>query len=249
MTSSEEPNAPGWVAIVGGGPGDPGLITRRGWQLLTEADVVVSDHLAPLALLDELERTHGRTPRVIDAAKYPGGRSMPQEVINEHLVDAARTGANVVRLKGGDPFVFGRGLEEVWACAAAGLRTEVVPGVTSAISLPALAGVAVTQKDLAQAFTVVSGHVPPGHPDSLVDWGALARSGATLVVLMGVRSMPAIADALLAAGLGEQTPTVTVIDGASPEVEVIRCSLGELGAEASRFRPPGVTVIGAVAGL
>ncbi|SOD74482.1 uroporphyrinogen-III C-methyltransferase [Jatrophihabitans sp. GAS493] len=249
MTSSGEQVAPGWVAIVGGGPGDPGLITRRGWQLLGEADVVVTDHLAPLELLDELELSFGRTPKVVDAAKFPGGRSMPQEVINSHLVDEARAGSNVVRLKGGDPFVFGRGLEEVWACAAAGIRVEVVPGVTSAISLPALAGVSVTHKDVAQAFTVVSGHVPPGHPESRVDWGALARSGATLVVLMGVRSMPAIAAALLAAQLPAETPTVTVIDGASDAVEVIRCRLDELAAEASRFRPPAVTVIGAVAGL
>jgi len=237
--------SPGWVAIVGGGPGDPELITRRGWRLLTEADVVVTDHLAPLPLLDELTRR----PIVIDAAKYPNGKSMPQEQINAYLVEHALAGRNVVRLKGGDPFVFGRGMEEVQACVEAGIAVQVVPGVTSAIAVPALAGVPVTHRGLTQAFTVVSGHVPPGHPDSQVDWSALARSGATLVILMGVRTLPSIVEALLDGGLDPATPAVAMVDGFSPRTTTLRCTVAELPDFSEQITPPAVTVIGAVAGL
>ena len=150
----------GRVVLVGGGPGDPGLLTLRGRAALAEADVVVADRLAPLALLDELPAE----VTVVDAAKVPGGRSMPQEEIDRLLVDHARAGRVVVRLKGGDPFVFGRGMEEVEACVAAGVPVEVVPGVTSAIAVPGAAGIPVTHRGVVQAFTVVSGHLPPGRP-------------------------------------------------------------------------------------
>ena len=148
------------MVLVGGGPGDPGLLTLRGRAALAEADVVVADRLAPLALLDELPAE----VTVVDAAKVPGGRSMPQEEIDRLLVEHARAGRVVVRLKGGDPFVFGRGMEEVEACVAAGVAVEVVPGVTSAIAVPGAAGIPVTHRGVVQAFTVVSGHVAAGRP-------------------------------------------------------------------------------------
>src|SRR3954470_23179350 len=170
------------VALVGGGPGDPDLITVRGRRLLAEADVVVADRLGPRGLLDEL----AADVEIIDASKIPYGRALAQEAINEVLVDRAKAGKFVVRLKGGDPFVFGRGFEEVLACAEAGVPCSVVPGITSAISVPALAGIPVTHRGVAHEFTVVSGHVAPDHPKSLVDWAALGRMTGTLVILMGI---------------------------------------------------------------
>lgn len=240
---AETPAGRAGVTILGGGPGDPGLLTLAGYRALAAADVVVADRLAPLAVLDELPRR----PLVIDAAKVPGGRSMPQEQINALLVEHALAGRAVVRLKGGDPFVFGRGMEEVQACAAAGVAVDVLPGVTSAISVPGLAGVPVTHRGLTQAFTVVSGHVPPGHPDSQVDWAALARSGATLVLLMAVRTLGDIAAALLEAGMAADTPTATMMDGAGPGASTQRSTLGAVAGLA--VRAPAVTVVGAVAGL
>ncbi len=187
---------------MGGGPGDPGLITVTGLRRLREADVVVADRLAPLELLEEVPPG----AHVIDGAKVPGGPAMRQEHINQALVEHARAGRAVVRLKGGDPFVFGRGREEVGACLAAGVPVEIVPGVTSAISVPAAAGVPVTHRGLSQGFCVLAGHVRPGDPRSSVDWAALARSGMTLVLLMAIDHLAAIAEALLAAGLGAETP-------------------------------------------
>jgi uroporphyrin-III C-methyltransferase/precorrin-2 dehydrogenase/sirohydrochlorin ferrochelatase len=241
-----DPALAGSVSIVGGGPGDPGLITVRGAALLAEADVVVADRLGPVSLIETL----APNAQIIDASKVPhGGRSMPQSQINEHLIAQARVGRRVVRLKGGDPFVFGRGMEEIEACLAAGIPVQVVPGVTSAIAVPGLAGVPVTHRGLTQAFTVVSGHVPPGHPDSQVDWAALAASGATLVLLMAVRTLPAIAAALLEAGLAPATATTSIVDGASPQQRIIRSSLADLASIADQLAAPAVTVIGAVAGL
>ncbi len=165
--------AAGRVSIVGGGPGDPGLITVAGLHRLREADVVVTDRLAPLALLEQL----APGVQVVDAAKVPGGPAMRQDHINHALVEHARAGRAVVRLKGGDPFVFGRGREEVEACLTAGVPVEVVPGVTSAISVPAAAGIPVTHRGVSQGFCVLAGHVRPGDSRSSVDWAALARSG------------------------------------------------------------------------
>ena len=237
----------GRVVLVGGGPGDPGLITVRGRAALAEADVVVADRLAPLALLDQL----AAEVEIVDAAKVPGGPSMPQEEINRLLVHHASLGRVVVRLKGGAPFVFGRGGEEVEACLAAGLAVEVVPGVTSAIAVPALAGVPVTHRGLVQGFCVVSGHLPPGHPDSTVDWAALARLGGTLVVLMGLRSMPSISAALVAAGLAADTPVAAMQDGATSTSRTIRTTLGSVADDlkVAGLRTPTVFVIGAVAAL
>lgn len=241
------PEARGRVVLVGGGPGDPGLITRRGWQALKCADVVVVDRLAPLPLLDDLSDD----VLVIDVSKVPRGPFVPQQRINELLVEHALAGRVVVRLKGGDPFVFGRGMEEVQACATAGVAVEVVPGITSAVAVPALAGVPLTHRGLSQGFTVVSGHVPPNDPRSTLDWGALARGGTTLVLLMAVQTLPEIAAELMARGLDRDTPVVVIQDGGLPGQRVECAPLHAAGGHmrAARVRSPAIVVIGAVAGL
>nr|WP_239522719.1 uroporphyrinogen-III C-methyltransferase [Geodermatophilus sabuli] len=237
----------GSVVLVGGGPGDPGLITVRGQHAVAQADVVVADHLAPQSLLASLPPD----VLVIDASKLPRGRSMAQEQINALLVEHARAGKRVVRLKGGDPFVFGRGMEELEACAAAGVPVEVVPGVTSAIGVPALAGIPVTHRGLTHEFVVVSGHLPPGHPSSLVDWTALARLRGTLVVLMGVDTAPEIAAALIRHGRPAQTPVAVVADGSMPTQRTVRTTLSGLVQTLAdeEIRPPAVWVVGDVVGL
>ena len=237
----------GSVVLVGGGPGDPGLITVRGRQAVAQADVVVADHLAPLSLLESLP-AH---VEVIDASKLPRGRSMAQEQINALLIERARAGRRVVRLKGGDPFVFGRGMEELEACVAAGVPVEVVPGVTSAIAVPALAGIPVTHRGLTHEFVVVSGHVPPGHPQSLVDWAAIARLRGTVVVLMGVDTAPAIAAALVEHGRPPDTPVAVVTDGSTVTQRTVRTTLADLprAVVEEGIRPPAVWVVGAVVGL
>jgi uroporphyrin-III C-methyltransferase/precorrin-2 dehydrogenase/sirohydrochlorin ferrochelatase len=237
----------GSVVLVGGGPGDPGLITVRGRQALAQADVVLADHLAPQALLASLPPD----VEVIDASKLPRGRSMAQEQINALLVDRALAGKRVVRLKGGDPFVFGRGMEELEACVAAGVAVAVVPGVTSAIGVPALAGIPVTHRGLTHEFVVVSGHVPPGHPQSLVDWAALGRLRGTLVVLMGVETAPAIAAALMEHGRAPGTPVAVVSEGSTPAQRTVRTTLAGLARAVAeeRIRPPSVWVVGDVVTL
>ncbi|MBE1484528.1 uroporphyrinogen-III C-methyltransferase [Plantactinospora soyae] len=234
----------GRVALVGAGPGDPELITIRGRRLLAEADVVVADRLVPGLLLDELR------PEVelVDATKIPHGPAAAQEEINRVLVDRALAGARVVRLKGGDPYVFGRGGEEALACAAAGVPVTVVPGVTSSIAAPAAAGVPVTHRGVAHEFTVVSGHLPPDHPDSLVDWSALARLRGTLVVLMGLNNLPAITAALRSYGRSPQTPAAVVQEGTTGGQRVVRSTLDAVAADAraAGFRPPAVVVFGDV---
>ena len=237
----------GAVVLVGGGPGDPALITVRGRQAVAQADVVVADHLAPLSLLASLPED----VEVIDASKLPRGRSMAQEQINELLVSRALAGKRVVRLKGGDPFVFGRGMEEVEACVAAGVPVEVVPGVTSAIAVPALAGIPVTHRGMTHEFVVVSGHLPPGHPQSLVDWPAIARLRGTVVVLMGVETAPAIAATLVEHGRAPSTPVAIVSDGSTPTQRTVRTTLAELPATLTTadIRPPSVWVVGDVVSL
>lgn len=237
----------GRVTLVGGGPGDPGLLTVAGREALETADVIVTDRLAPLAAL-----TWARADaEIVDVAKIPGGRSTSQDEINRLLVEGARAGKHVVRFKGGDNFVFGRGSEELIACAEAGVTASVVPGVTSAIAAPALAGVPVTHRGLTQGFTAISGHVPPGHPDSTLDYGALARSGTTIVVLMGVGTLGAICTALVEGGIDPDTPAAFIADGALPSQRVVRARVADIAdaVSASGLGAPAVTVIGAVAGL
>jgi uroporphyrin-III C-methyltransferase / precorrin-2 dehydrogenase / sirohydrochlorin ferrochelatase len=234
----------GRVALVGGGPGDPGLITVRGRQLLAEADVVVADRLAPRALLDEL----GPDVELVDAAKIPRGRAMTQEDINSLLVERARQGLAVVRLKGGDPFVFGRGGEEVLACLAEGIPVTVVPGVTSAVGVPAAAGIPVTHRGVTQEFRVISAHLPPGDPRSTVDWAELAISQVTLVLLMGLEYLGQVAETLIQAGADSQTPVSVIADGTLPTQHIITTGLSAVAAEVSAagLRPPAIVVIGEV---
>jgi uroporphyrin-III C-methyltransferase/precorrin-2 dehydrogenase/sirohydrochlorin ferrochelatase len=241
---SEHPRG---VALVGGGPGDPDLITVRGRRLLGMADVVVADHLAPGALLEEL----APSVTVIDAAKLPYGRSTSQEAINELLVSNAREGRFVVRLKGGDPYVFGRGFEELLACAAADVPVQVVPGVTSAFGVPAVAGVPVTHRGVAHEVVVVSGHVPPGHPTSLVDWPALAALRGTLVLLMAVERATPITKALLDGGRAPDTPTTVIQEGTTANQKMVRSTLDKLAVDitAHGIRPPAIIVIGPVTAL
>jgi uroporphyrin-III C-methyltransferase/precorrin-2 dehydrogenase/sirohydrochlorin ferrochelatase len=234
----------GTVALVGSGPGDPELITVKGRRLLALADVVVADRLVPGLLLDELRPD----VELVDASKIPYGPSRTQDEINRIIVERALAGSFVVRLKGGDPYVFGRGGEEVIACAAAGVPVTVVPGVTSSIAAPALAGIPVTHRGVAHEFTVVSGHIPPDDPASLVDWSALARMRGTLVVLMGLKNLPTITATLLAGGRSPQTPAAVVQEGTMDAQRVLRSTLGEIAAEtaAGAFRPPAIVVIGEV---
>jgi uroporphyrin-III C-methyltransferase/precorrin-2 dehydrogenase/sirohydrochlorin ferrochelatase len=235
---------PGQVVLVGAGPGDPELITVKGRRLLARADVVVADRLVPGLLLDELRPD----VELVDASKIPYGPSKTQDEINRVIVERALAGAFVVRLKGGDPYVFGRGGEEAIACAAAGVPVTVVPGVTSSIAAPALAGIPVTHRGVAHDFTVVSGHVAPDNPASLVDWPALARMRGTLVVLMGLKNLPAIAATLLDHGRAAHTPAAVVQEGTMGSQRVVRTTLGAVAADAAAagIRPPAVVVVGEV---
>jgi uroporphyrin-III C-methyltransferase/precorrin-2 dehydrogenase/sirohydrochlorin ferrochelatase len=235
------------VALVGGGPGDPDLITVRGRRLLADADVVVADRLAPRELLAELP-PH---VEVIDASKIPYGRYMAQEAINRTLVDHAKAGKFVVRLKGGDPYVFGRGGEELLACVEAGLPVTVVPGISSSISVPAAVGIPVTHRGMTHEFTVISGHVGPDDPRSLTNWEAVARMSGTLVLLMAVDKIGAIAARLVASGRAADTPVAVVQEGTTASQRRVDATLATVAAtvEAEQIRPPAVIVIGDVVGV
>ncbi|NMD61729.1 UNVERIFIED_ORG: uroporphyrin-III C-methyltransferase/precorrin-2 dehydrogenase/sirohydrochlorin ferrochelatase [Nocardia globerula] len=246
LADTAEPAAPG-VALVGGGPGDPDLITVRGRRLLARADVVVADRLAPPELLAEL----GPDVEVIDAAKIPYGRAMAQEAINAALIDNAKAGKFVVRLKGGDPYVFGRGYEELEACAAAGVPVTVVPGITSAISVPSAAGIPVTHRGVTHEFVVVSGHVAPNHPDSLVDWSALAKLRGTIVLLMAVERIDQFAAALIEGGRAASTPVTVIQEGTLRTQREVRADLATVAQRVKdeEIKPPAIIVIGPVAGF
>jgi uroporphyrin-III C-methyltransferase / precorrin-2 dehydrogenase / sirohydrochlorin ferrochelatase len=232
------------VALVGGGPGDPGLITVRGRQLLAQADVVIADRLAPQALLDELSPD----VELIDAAKIPYGRYMAQEKINELLIEHAKQGKFVVRLKGGDPFVFGRGGEEMLACAREGIPVIVVPGITSPVAVPAAANVPVTHRGVSQEFHVISVHVPPGDARSTVDWPNLARSGGTLVLMMAVERIGTIAETLIHDGRSPETPVMVVQDGTLPTQRALYATLSTVAERvtAAGIRPPAIVIVGDV---
>jgi len=229
----------GKVWLVGAGPGDPDLLTVKAARLLTTADVVVHDALVGdgvLALVNPRE--------VIDVGKRPGN-GVPQELTNELLIALAFQNHQVVRLKGGDPFVFGRGGEEAAALLDAGVPFEVVPGITSAVAAPAAAGVPVTHRGISAAVTVVTGHRRSGEPD--VDWQSLAKVGGTIVILMGVTERGAIAAALTAGGLPADTPVAAVRSATTVNELTLRCRLDELAA--ADIASPAVIVIGAVAAL
>jgi uroporphyrinogen III methyltransferase / synthase len=236
----------GTVALVGAGPGDPGLITVRGLELLRRAQVVVYDRLVHPSLLAEAPRA-----RRVFAGKASGRHTLPQEQINALLIMHARRGRRVVRLKGGDPFVFGRGGEEADALARAGIPFEVVPGVSSAVAVPAYAGIPLTHRGVASSFAVVTGHEEACKRESSVDWARLARSVDTLVVLMGVKALPGIAAELIAHGRPASTPVALVRWGTTDVQETVTGTLGDIAARAARARlePPVVIVIGDVVAL
>jgi uroporphyrinogen III methyltransferase/synthase len=235
----------GTVYLVGAGPGDPGLLTVRGAEVLARADVVVHDRLTGPALLALAPSTAER----VDVGKQPDDRG-DQEAINGLLVARADQGLCVVRLKGGDPFVFGRGGEEALALKAAGVSFEVVPGVTAAVAAPAYAGVPVTHRGLVTSFTVVAGHsrsVGAGVPEGGTNWEALAAAGGTIVVLMGAAHRGEIARRLMAGGMPPETPVMAVQWGTEPHQQAVRTTLAELGATA--LGPPVTIVVGEVAGI
>ncbi|CAN5171961.1 uroporphyrinogen-III C-methyltransferase [soil metagenome] len=241
------PATPGTVHLVGGGPGDLGLITTRAATLLATATFVAYDRLSPpeaLALCRE-------DAELLDVGKLPDRHALPQEEINEVLVARAAEGHAVVRFKGGDPFVFGRGSEEAQRCVAAGVPFEIVPGISSAIAAPAYAGIPVTHRGLSPAFAVITGHEDPTKDVTQVDHAALAAFPGTLVFLMAVGRIGAIADALIAAGRPSGTPVAMVRWGTTPRQEQLQGTLGDIAAKvaATGFGSPAVTVIGEVVGL
>jgi len=237
----------GHVWLVGAGPGDPGLMTVRGLEALRGADVVVYDRLINPTLLDEAPAEAIR----IYAGKLTESHGLPQEDINALLIAHARRGRSVVRLKGGDPFVFGRGGEEAEALAASAIPFEVVPGVSAAVAVPAYAGIPLTHRRLASSFAVVTGHEDATRRAPHVDWSRLATAVDTLVILMGARSLPRIAATLVSCGRAPSTPVALIRWGTTEAQETMTCTLGDLAdpQAALDLRPPLVTVIGDVVSL
>ncbi len=237
----------GKVYLVGAGPGDPDLITLKGWRLLQRADVVIYDRLIPSGLLDETRPD----AELIYAGKQPRRHRLSQAHINQLLIDRALRGLDVLRLKGGDPLIFGRGGEEALACHAYGIPFEIVPGVSSAHAVPAYAGIPLTHRHVSSAFTVITGHEEPGKPASQINYRALARFGGTLVILMGARQLPAITRRLISAGLDKETPAAVIEWGTLPHQRVFEGELGTIAGIAMReeILPPAITVIGEVVRL
>lgn len=232
----------GIVYIVGGGPGDPGLITVKGLECLRRADVVLYDRLVSQDLLTEAPSR----AELIDVGKEPKRHRRSQNEINALLIEKARDGKVVVRLKGGDPFVFGRGGEECQALAEAGIRYEVVPGISSAIAVPAYAGIPVTQRGVTTAFTVVAGHT--GGSDANIDWEAISRIG-TIIFLMGVEHLPEIVPQLIAHGRATDTPVALIQEGTTPNQLIITGTLADILEKAREIRPPAVLIVGEVVRL
>lgn len=231
----------GMVYIVGGGPGDPGLITVKGLKYLQQAEVVLYDRLVAQELLAEAPAE----AELIDVGKEPGLHRRSQAEINALLVEKARAGYKVVRLKGGDPFVFGRGGEECLALAQAGIPFEVVPGISSAVAVPAYAGIPVTHRNIASAFTVLTGH---SATDEAMDWEALPRRG-TLVFVMGVSHLPEIVRELTGRSWGPEMPAAVIERGTTPEQRVVVGTLGTIVSLAEGIEPPATLVVGEVVGL
>ena len=244
MTANMSARA-GVVYLVGAGPGDPGLMTARGLELIGSADVVFYDRLIPPGALDGAREG----TRLIFVGKEPGAESISQEEIGDRLIEEARAGRSVVRLKGGDPFIFGRGGEEATALRAAGVDFEVVPGVTAGVAAPAYAGIPVTHREDASAVAFVTGHEDPGKGDSALDWQALARFPGTLVLYMGVRNLRENATALIEAGRDPREPAAVVERGTTPAQRSVIATLGEIGDAVERegLGAPAVVVVGPVA--
>lgn len=239
----------GKVYLVGAGPGDPGLITIKGLKILQKADVIVYDRLIPHELLNEA----GADAEKIDVGKLPQMHRLEQSQINQILIDKAQEGKTVVRLKGGDPFVFGRGGEEGLACFQAGIPFEVVPGVSSAVAVPAYAGVPLTQREIASAFTVFTGHQDPAKGESSINYRALAQAAqlGTLVLMMGVSHLQEITQQLIAAGVTADTEAICIEWGTTPHQRVVEGTLVNLAerVNAAGIHAPALTVIGDVVSL
>ena len=235
----------GRVYLVGSGPGDPELLTVKAKRLIEEADAVLHDTLPGPEILGTIPEAKRE-----DVGKRAGGEWTPQEYTNRRLVELAKEGKTVVRLKGGDPFVFGRGGEEAEHLAENDIPFEYVPGVTSAIAGPGVAGIPVTHREYASSVSFVTGHEDPTKPESAIDWEALADTGGTIVVLMGVGKLPMYVAELLSAGLAPETPVALVERATRPEQRV---AIGTLETivdvrDTERIEPPAITVIGGVAG-
>jgi uroporphyrinogen III methyltransferase/synthase len=237
--------ADGIVYLVGAGPGDPGLMTQRALELIAAADVVLYDRLIPPGALD------GARPdaELRYVGKEPGAPAVSQDEINASLVSLGRAGRVVVRLKGGDPFVFGRGGEEAEALAEAGVRFEVVPGVTAGVAAPAYAGIPVTHRSGASSVAFVTGHEDPSKDETALDWEALARFPGTLVFYMGIKNLPLIAERLIDFGRDPRQPAAVVARGTMPGQTTVGGSLAEIASLAADVHPPAITVVGPVAGL
>ena len=242
-TNSTEYPSSGGVFLVGAGPGDPGLLTLRGLECLQNADVVVHDRLANPKLLG-----YAVQAELIDVGKQPDHHPVPQERINTILVEKAGEGKIVVRLKGGDPFVFGRGGEEAQALVEAGIPFEIVPGVTSAIAVPAYAGIPVTQRGVACSVAFVTGHCQGSKPLDL-NWQALVQSVDTLVFLMGVHSLPLIVTSLVEAGSSPEMPVALIEQGSLPEQKVVSGTLSDILEKAAEIKPPAIIIVGEVVNL
>lgn len=247
LPQSKEQSSHGRVYLVGAGPGDPELFTLKGLRCLRAADVVVYDRLINPSLLDEA-RSEARR---VFVGKEAGCHPMKQEQINELLIKYAQQGYVVVRLKGGDPFVFGRGGEEALALAYAGIPFEVVPGVSSAIAVPAYAGIPVTHRDHASSVIMVTGHEDLEHAPSSINWEALAKLGGTLVILMGVATLPHVTRRLLDGGLSPDTPAAVIQQGTIPQQRVVTDTLVNIAGRAAsaNIKSPAVVVIGTVVAL
>ena len=243
-TDRNSHSSKGIVYLVGGGPGDPGLLTLRGLECLRRADVVVHDRLSNDELLDFAPKD----AELVDVGKSPNHHPIPQPEINAILIEKAGQGSVVVRLKGGDPFVFGRGGEEAQALVEAGILFEVVPGVTSAIAVPAYAGIPVTQRGVAASVAFITGHCAKSNPLDL-DWGALARGIDTLVFMMGVSSLPVIVQSLIEAGRSPDTPVAMIEKGTLPEQKVVVGTLANIREKAVDIAPPSIIVVGEVVNL
>lgn len=235
--------APATVFLVGAGPGDPGLLTVRARELLDSADVILHDKLIPDGILDDVRG------EVVDVGKIGGGAQVPQAETHRLLVEHARAGRTVVRLKGGDPFVFGRGGEEAQVCAAQGIPFQVVPGITAGVAASAYAGIPVTQREMASAVAFVTGHEDPDKAETQLDWPALAAFPGTLVFYMGVRSLPRIAERLTAGGRASSEPVAVVQRGTFPDQRVVRATLGDVVERAAGVGAPAIIVVGPVAAL
>jgi uroporphyrinogen III methyltransferase/synthase len=246
-----ERHATGMVHLVGAGPGDPGLLTVRGRELLACCDVIAADALANPAIVSEAKRINPGVEVHAVGKRGGSGESASQAAINDLLIQLARDGKRVVRLKGGDPLVFGRGSEEAQALAAAGIAFEIIPGVTAGVAAPAYAGIPVTHRGVATSVTFVTGHEDPAKPDTQTDWAALARAGGTIVLYMGVKTLPRIADALIAGGMAADTPAAAVQWGTHARQRTVTGTIATLADAITKagLGAPVITVIGPVVAL